>query len=73
MQVVESYRQKSCVKQHMLWSLGHYDEAFYKQAKNQLRYWKKLERASVVIKELNDVSGPIQGKGYFKNFNRRLL
>jgi len=71
MQVVESYRHNSTSKQRVLWSLGLYDQDIHQQVKQNISDWKKLKRASVVLKEFNDSTGPagpIQGKGYFRSF-----
>jgi hypothetical protein len=68
MQVVESYRQDSKNKQHVLWSLGIYDIDLYQQAKQNISDWKKLKRSAIVLDELSNAIGPPQGKGYFKAF-----
>jgi len=73
MQVVESYRQNYKSKQRILWPLGLYDEDLYQQVKRNISDWKKLKRAPVVLKELDDsaeLTGPLQGKGYFKSLRR---
>lgn len=68
MQVVESLYVKGKRKQHVLWPLGPYDEGIHQQVKQNISDWKKLERASVVLKEFSVLTGPLQGKGYFRSF-----
>lgn len=68
MQVVESLYVKGKSKHHVLWSLGLYDESLHQQVKQNISDWKKLNRASVVLKEFSVLTGPPQGKGYFRSF-----
>lgn len=63
--VVESYRKDSKVKQHMLWSLGRFDKETFLRVKQKLKNWKRLERSRVVIGEVEDKSGRMQGERIF--------
>lgn len=71
MQVIENKWINGQSKSFQLWSLGKYDEKTLITARKALKDWQKLDHFSEVITELKDNSGPLQGKGYLKNFNRR--
>ncbi|PNR96797.1 hypothetical protein [Petrotoga sp. 9PWA.NaAc.5.4] len=45
MNIVESYREKGSVKQRVLWSLGKYEEKRYKEIKENIKEWEKIEGA----------------------------
>ena len=53
-QVVESIREECGPSHVVLWSLGRYDEAVYKSASHSLRSWEKLERAPIMIREIEE-------------------
>jgi len=42
------------------------DEAREQQVRGLIKDYRPLSRAQVIIAEVGDASGPIQGKGYFK-------
>lgn len=53
-QVVESFRNGKQVSHRVLWSLGRYDEPLARSVSDRLRCWKKLERAAVIIQEVEE-------------------
>ena len=69
---MENKRVDGRSKSLFLWSLGHYDEKKLTLAREALKDWRRLEHSAEVIAELQDNTGPLQGKGYLKNFSRRL-
>jgi hypothetical protein len=69
-QVVESYREQGQSKQRVLCSLGRYGEAKCEAARGMVRDWKRLGRAKMVLAEIEDRSGPGQGKGYLSRYRR---
>ena len=72
MQVKESYycSEDKVSRQRMLYSLGRYDESIYRQVKDNISDWQPLNKGKVVIKEIDDNSGPLQGKAYFMKYSR---
>lgn len=70
MQLVESCRREGTVKHRILASLGRYDERRFREAKRLVRELVPLEQAQVIIEELEEASGPSQGKLYFRKFRR---
>jgi len=67
LQVVESYRQGGVSRHRVLVALGRCgDEAREQQVRGLIKDYRPLSRAQVIIAEVGDASGPIQGKGYFK-------
>jgi hypothetical protein len=53
-QVVESFRNGTQVSHRVLWSLGQYDEALAKSVSDRLHCWQKLERAAIIIQEVEE-------------------
>ncbi|MFW5856201.1 MAG: hypothetical protein ACOCVB_02890 [Bacillota bacterium] len=72
MQVMESKYLNGQSKLFFLYSLGKYDEKILTTTRKALKDWQRLTYFSELITELKDDSGPLQGKGYMKNFYRRL-
>lgn len=70
MQVAESYWNEGKPRQRILASLGRYDERRFREAKRLVRELVPLEQAQVIIEELEEASGPPQGKVYFSKFRR---
>ncbi|MDI9474507.1 MAG: hypothetical protein QM371_07050 [Bacillota bacterium] len=54
-QVVEAVRKEYGPSHVVLWSLGRYDEAVYKSVSHSLRSWEKLERAPIMIREIEEL------------------
>ena len=61
-QVVESFRVSKGSKHRLLWSLGHYDEHEHGIVSQKLRSWQRLERASIIIREVKECYGCLQAK-----------
>jgi len=72
LQAMENKRVDGRSKSLFLWSLGRYDEKKLTLAREALKDWRKLKHSAEVIAELQDNTGPLQGKGYLKNFSRRI-
>ena len=68
--VVQSYRQGKTCKHRFIDSLGRYNETRYKIVKDIIREWKPLSRSKIVLEELRDKAGRLQGRGYFRDFRR---
>ena len=67
MQVVESYWKGGVSRHRVLVGLGRCNDRVREQkARDLIRDYRPLKRAHVVIAELEEVAGPLQGKGYFK-------
>jgi len=53
-QVVESFRDGQQVSHRVLWSLGQLDEALAKSVSDRLRCWHRLERAAIIVQEIEE-------------------
>jgi len=51
-------------------SLGPYEETAFMKFRTIITEWKPMERSAVVLKDLGEESGPPQGKGFLKRFQR---
>ena len=70
MRIVQSVRRDGKVRHRQVASLGPYDELAFHRYRAIVADWKHLERSALVLKELAEVSGRLQGRGYFKSFRR---
>ena len=70
MRILENSRQGAKVKQRHIASLGRYEEAAFRRYCRIVSEWKRLPRARVVLRELEESSGRRQGRGYFLSFRR---
>lgn len=68
MKIVQSFRKGKYTGHHHIESLGRFKKAKYERVRKLVREWKPLERAEIVIEELQDTSGRLQGRGYFYGF-----
>lgn len=59
MHIVHSVRKGSKTKQLLISTMGRYDEVRRKDLQNLLRDWQRLERARVVVDEINDSTTPV--------------
>jgi hypothetical protein len=71
MRILENYRQGSQVKQRHVVSLGRYEQEAFEQYRRVVKDWKPLSRAKAVLDELQEESGRLQGRGYFRKYRRR--
>jgi len=51
-------------------SLGHYDPEAFVRSRILVRELVPMNESGAVIAELEEVSGPVQGKSYFSKFYR---
>lgn len=71
MQITESHRHMGVSKHRVLASLGRDDEGSREErVRGIIREYEPLKRAQVVVEEIEEVSGPLQGKGYFRKLRR---
>ena len=70
MRIVQARRRGGKVEHRHLLSLGPYDAVAFERYRGILAEWKPLERSAVVVKELEQDSGRLQGRGYFQRFGR---
>lgn len=70
MRVVQALRREGKVEHRHLLSLGPYDALSFARSRAILAEWKRLERAAGVLKELEQNSGRLQGRGYWRRFRR---
>lgn len=67
LQIVESYRKEGVSRHRVLLNLGRCaDRATVEAVRELVREYRPLERAPVVIAEVEEASGRVQGKGYFR-------
>ena len=67
LRIVESYRKDGVSRHRVLLSLGRCDyQATVETVCELVREYRPLERAPVVIAEVEEASGRAQGKGYFR-------
>jgi hypothetical protein len=70
MRIVEARRRGGKVEHRHLLSLGPYEALSFACYRAILAEWKPLERAAVVLRELEEDSGRLQGRGYWRRFRR---
>ncbi len=70
MRIVQAVRYDSKVQHRHIQSLGPYDEHAFQRYRTIVAEWKYLERSVMVIEELGEESGRLQGRGYFRKFRR---
>ena len=70
MKIIRSVRQKTKIRQRYLQSLGTYEKNKLQQYRAIVADWKHLNRSQLVLAELEDKSGPPQGRGFFKAFRK---
>ena len=70
MRIVQAVRRGGKVQHRQVASLGPYDEVAFQRYRAILADWRPLERSAVVLKELDEDSGRLQGRGYFRRFRR---
>lgn len=67
LQIVESYRKAGVSRHRVLLNLRRCDDqATVETVRELVREYRPLERAPVVIAEVEEASGRAQGKGYFR-------
>ena len=71
MRILQTFRQGSKVKHRHVASLGRYEEAAFERYREIVSDWKPLARAKVVLDELKEGSGRLQGRGYFRKLRWR--
>lgn len=70
LQVVESYRKGGVSRHRVLVCLGRCDDKVReRRARELIRDYRPLTRAEVVIAELEEAAGSLQGKGYFRKLH----
>ena len=70
MRIVQAVRRDGKVQHRHIQSLGAYDERAFQRYRTIVGEWKQLERSAVVLEELGEDSGRLQGRGYFRRFRR---
>ena len=70
MRIIQSVRRGRKVQHHHVLSLGPYDERNLHRYRAIVAAWKPLERSVVVLEELVNESGHLQGRGFFRSFRR---
>ncbi len=70
MQMAESFRSGGTCRHRILWSMGRYEAEALAEARRILRDMVDMSQARAVIAELEEVTGPVQGKHYFRKFGR---
>jgi DNA helicase TIP49 (TBP-interacting protein) len=70
LRIIQSYRQGKKIKHRHIESLGLFNKAKYEKVRKIIKEWKALERAEIVIEELQAKSGRLQGRGFFYAFRR---
>ena len=68
MRILQTIRQGSKVRQRHVASLGRYEDGAYKKYRKIVSEWKPMARAKVVLEELGETSGRLQGRGYLQKF-----
>jgi hypothetical protein len=68
MKIVRSFRKGRVIRHHHIESLGRFKKAKYERVRKLVWEWKPLERAGIVIEEMQDISGRLQGRGFFYAF-----
>ena len=70
MRVLQARRRGGKVEHRYLLALGPYQAASFARNQAILAQWKPLEPAAVVLKELEQDSGRLQGRGYWRRFRQ---
>jgi len=70
MRIVQAVRRDGKVQHRHIRSLGPYDERAFQKYRTIVKEWKHLDRSAVVLEELGEESGRLQGRGYFRRFRR---
>lgn len=70
MKIIRNVRQRTKIQQRYLQSLGAYDKNKFRQYRAIVADWKHLNRSQLVLEELEDESGHLQGRGFFKAFRK---
>jgi len=70
MDVVEAVRRDGKPVQRYVGSLGRYDERVFREARRLVRDMVPIKEARVIVAELEEASGPVQGKQYFGKYRR---
>ncbi len=70
MHVVEGVRRNGRAMQRYVGSLGRFDEGVFRRASHLVQELVVMEGSGVIIAEFEEVTGPIQGKQYFRKFGR---
>jgi len=52
MKIVHSYRDGQNIKHRMIAKLGRFDETRYREVKEHLKDWVRMDRALIVISEI---------------------
>jgi len=72
MRVVQAYRQGRVAKHRHVVSLGAYDVGKFEEYRKIFSEWKVLPRAKVVVAELSEEGGRMQGREYLRACGARL-
>jgi hypothetical protein len=70
MRILEARRRGGKVCHRQLLALGPYEPPTFERYRTMLAGWKPLERSAVVLRELEQNSGRLQGRGYWRRFRR---
>jgi hypothetical protein len=70
MRILEARRREGKVCHRQLLALGRYELPAFERYQAMLAEWKPLERSAVVLRELEQNSGRLQGRGYWRRFRR---
>ena len=70
MRIEQAFRGDGKVRHRHIQSLGAYDERSFQRYRTIVAEWKHLDRSAVVLEELGEESGRLQGRGYFRKFRR---
>lgn len=70
MKIVQSVRTGRSVRHRYLESLGRFDETKYEMFRKIIRQWRPLIRSKIVLQELKEKSGCLQGRGFFRSFKQ---
>ena len=70
MRIVQAVRRDGKVQHRHIQPLGAYDELAFQRYRTIVGEWKHLDRSAVVLEELGEKSGRLQGRGYFRRFQR---
>jgi len=70
MRVVEAVRRDGKVRHRHMLSLGSYEQEAFQRCRRIVAEWKPLERSALVLEELADDSGRLQGRGFFRSLRR---
>ena len=70
MRIIQSVRRDGKIKHRHVLSLGPYEEEAFQRCRTIVAEWKPLERSAVVLQELAEDAGRLQGRGFFRSFRR---